>query len=177
MTEKDITLVNTKTNETPQVLASKQVDAIVAWQPNSGMAIKAVPGARPVYTSAQAPGLIYDVIAVSPASLKANRATYAKMAQVWDRTVKYIKDPKTQPDALRIMSKRVGLTPEAYKPLLAGTFLLDLAAAQKIYQPGAGLNSLQGSTRVANDFNLKYGVYKKAENINTYLDASITMGK
>ena len=94
MTEKDVTLVNTKTNETPQVLASRQVDAIGAWQPNSGMAMKAVPGSRPVYTSAQAPGLIYDVIAVSPASLKANRATYAKLAQVWDRTVKYIKDPK-----------------------------------------------------------------------------------
>ncbi len=47
----------------------------------------------------------------------------------------------------------------------------------QVYQPGAGLNSLQGSTKVANDFNLKYGVYKKAENINTYLDASITMGK
>ena len=177
MTEKDVTLVNTKTNETPQVLASRQVDAIGAWQPNSGMAMKAVPGSRPVYTSAQAPGLIYDVIAVSPASLKANRATYAKLAQVWDRTVKYIKDPKTQPDALRIMSKRVGLTPEAYKPLLAGTYLIDLAEAKKIYQKGAGLNSLYGSTKVANDFNVKYGVYKKPENIESYLDASITMGK
>ncbi len=177
MTEKDVTLVNTKTNETPQVLGSKQVDAIGAWQPNAGMAMKALPGSRPVYTSAQVPGLIYDVIAVSPASLKANRATYAKMAQVWDRTVKYIKDPKTQPDALKIMAKRVGLTAEAYKPLLAGTYLLDLEAGKKVYQKGPGLNSLYGSTKTANDFNVKYGVYKKAENIDAYLDASITMGK
>src|SRR5581483_8249406 len=34
MTEKDVKLVNTKTNETPQVLGSGQVDAIGAWQPN-----------------------------------------------------------------------------------------------------------------------------------------------
>ena len=33
MSEKDVTLVNAKTNETPQVLASGQVDAIGAWQP------------------------------------------------------------------------------------------------------------------------------------------------
>ncbi|HKX65477.1 MAG TPA: ABC transporter substrate-binding protein [Rhizomicrobium sp.] len=177
LTEKDIKLVNTKTNETPQVLGSGQVDAIGAWQPNAGMAMKALPGARPVYTSAQVPGLIYDVIAVSPKSLADNRATYAKLAQIWDRTVKYIKDPKTQPDALKIMSKRVGLTPEEYKPLLAGTYLIDLAEARKVYQKGPGLNSLYGSTKVANDFNVKYGVYKKAENIDTYLDASLTMGK
>ena len=48
MKEKDIKLVNTKTNDTPQVLASGQVDAIGAWQPNSGMAMKQVPGAKPV---------------------------------------------------------------------------------------------------------------------------------
>ena len=69
MSANDVTLVNAKTNETPQVLASGQVDAIGAWQPNSGLAMKAVPGARPVYTSAQAPGLIYDVLVVSPAIL------------------------------------------------------------------------------------------------------------
>jgi NitT/TauT family transport system substrate-binding protein len=177
MTEKDVKLVNTKTAETPQVLGSGQVDAIGAWQPNSGMAMKALPGSRPVYTSAQVPGLIYDVIAVNPKSLAANKAAYAKLAQIWDRTVKYIKDPKTQDDALKIMSKRVGLTPAQYKPLLAGTYLLDLAAAQKVYQKGPGLNSLYGSTKTANDFNVKYGVYKKAENIDAYLDPSLTMGK
>jgi len=177
LTEKDVKLINTKTNETPQVLGSGQVDAIGAWQPNSGMAMKALPGSKPVYTSAQVPGLIYDVIAVSPKSLAANRATYLKLSQIWDRTVKYINDPKTQPDALALMSKRVGLTPEQYKPLLKGTHLIDLAEAQKVYQKGPGLNSIYGSSKVANDFNVKYGVYKKPENVDAYLDPSIAAGK
>jgi NitT/TauT family transport system substrate-binding protein len=46
MTQNDVTLVNSKTNETPQVLASGQVDAIGAWQPNAGLAMKALPGSR-----------------------------------------------------------------------------------------------------------------------------------
>ena len=75
MKEKDVTLVNAKTNETPQVLASGQVDAIGAWQPISGEAMKALPGSKPIYTSAEAPGLIYDVLAVSPTSLKARKPT------------------------------------------------------------------------------------------------------
>ena len=66
MNEKDVKLVNAKTNETPQVLSSGQVDAIGAWQPISGEAMKGLAGAKPVYTSAKAPGLIYDVLAVSP---------------------------------------------------------------------------------------------------------------
>ncbi len=47
MKEKDVKLVNAKTNETPQVLASGQVSAIGAWQPISGQAMKASPGSHP----------------------------------------------------------------------------------------------------------------------------------
>ena len=134
MTEKDVTLVNAKTNETPQVLASGQVDAIGAWQPIAGQAMKGLPGRKPLYTSAKAPGLIYDVLAVSPASLAAHKDDYIKLIKVWDRVVHYINDPKTQDDAVAIMAKRVGLTPAAYKPLLKGTHLIDVAEGKKTYQ-------------------------------------------
>ncbi|RYD69504.1 MAG: ABC transporter substrate-binding protein, partial [Verrucomicrobiaceae bacterium] len=60
----DVTIVNTPTGETPQVLASKAVDAIGAWQPNSGQALKALPGSKAIYTSADAPGIIYDLLYV-----------------------------------------------------------------------------------------------------------------
>src|SRR5271170_4419044 len=96
LSQDDVTLVNSKTNETPQVLASGQVDAIGAWQPNSGLAMKALPGAHPVYTSAQSPGLIYDVLAANPTSLVAHRGDFLKLIQVWDHVVSYINDPKTQ---------------------------------------------------------------------------------
>ena len=66
MTDADVQIVNVKTNETPQVLASGGVAAVGAWQPNAGEAMKALPGSRGVFTSAQEPGLIYDVLAVSP---------------------------------------------------------------------------------------------------------------
>jgi NitT/TauT family transport system substrate-binding protein len=78
MKESDVTIVNTKTNDTPQALASPDIAAIAAWQPNSGQAMKLVPGSKPIYTSAQAPGLIYDVLAVNPASLSARKDDWAK---------------------------------------------------------------------------------------------------
>ncbi|MBT8439689.1 MAG: ABC transporter substrate-binding protein, partial [Gammaproteobacteria bacterium] len=46
LTEADVELVNVPTNETPQVLASGEVDAVVAWQPSSGQALTLVPGSK-----------------------------------------------------------------------------------------------------------------------------------
>ncbi len=174
MKESDVTLVNTPTNETPQVLGSGQVDAIGAWQPNSGMAMKVVPGARPVYTSAESPGLIYDVLIVTPTSLNSRRADYVKLIKVWDRVVSYINDPKTQDDAVKFMSARVGLTPEAYKPLLKGTHLIDVAEGKKTFQKGDGLSSLYGSSKIADDFNVKNAIYKEPQDIDSYIDPSLT---
>jgi len=177
MTQNDVTLVNSKTNETPQVLASGQVDAIAAWQPNSGMAMKALPGSRPIYTSAQAPGLIYDVLIVSPSSLAAHRAEYMKLVPLWDRIVKYIDDPQTQDDAIRIMSARVGLTPAQYKPLLAGTHLLNIAEAKKVFVKADGLDSLYGSSKIVDDFNVRNNVYKQPQIIDGYMYPALTMSQ
>jgi NitT/TauT family transport system substrate-binding protein len=177
MKESDITLVNAKTNEMPQMLASGDVAAVGAWQPISGQAMKAVPGARPIYTSADEPGLIYDVLAVNPVSAKQRKADWIKVVKVWDRVVKYINDPKTQPDAVKIMAARVGVAPEAYLPLLKGTKLLGLDEARKIYVKGDGFKTLYGSTRIADDFNVANAVYKSAENVDSYLDASFINAK
>ncbi len=173
MKESDVTIVNTKTNETPQALASGDLSAIAAWQPNSGEAMKRVPGAKPIYTSANEPGLIYDVLTVNPASLSSKKADWEKVIKVWGKVVAYINDPKTQPDAVKIMSARVGLKPEAYLPLLKGTKLLSLEEGKKVFVKANGFKSLYGSSKVADDFNVKYGVYKQAQDLNKAIDPSL----
>jgi NitT/TauT family transport system substrate-binding protein len=174
MKEKDVKLVNAKTNETPQVLASGQVSAIGAWQPISGQAMKGAPGSHPIYTSAQAPGLIYDVLAVSPASLNSRRADWMKLIGVWDKVVHYIQDPATQADAVKIMAARLDMMPDDFKPLLEGTHLIDVAEGKKVFKKAEGLASLYGSSKIADGFNVSNEVYKKAQNIDSYIDPSLT---
>ncbi len=174
MSEADVELVNVPTNETPQVLASGDVDAIVAWQPSSGMALNLVPGSKPIYTSADEPGLIYDLLAVSPASLAEKRAEWKKVAKVWYRVVDYLNDPKTHADAVKIMASRVGLSPEEYESFVNGTKILTKAEAKKHYAKGDGFASLYGSTKIADDFNVANDVYKDPQDIGSYIDASIT---
>ncbi len=173
----DIDIVNAKTNEMPQMLASKDISAIGAWEPIAGQARKAVPGAKAIYTSADEPGLIYDVLAVNPASVKARRAEWQKVVKLWDKVVAYIEDPKTQPDAVKIMAARSGVSPAEYLPLLKGTKLLSLEEGRKVYVKGNGYQSLYGSTEIANTFNWYNKVYGLSQNVPSYIDPSFTNAK
>jgi NitT/TauT family transport system substrate-binding protein len=173
MTDKDVQLVNTKTNDTPQVLASGDVAAIGVWQPSAGQALHNVPGSRAIYTSANAPGLIYDGLAVNPQSLEHRKSDWEKVVKVWFRCVEYARDPKTEADALKIMSARDSLTPETLKPLWKGTHVLTLAEVKAAMKKGPGLDSLYGSSTNADAFNVANGIYKEHQKIDGYFDPSI----
>jgi len=176
LSESDVELVNVPTNETPQVLASGDVDAIVAWQPSSGIALQQVPGSKAIYSSADEPGLIYDVLSVSPQSFAADKARWKKVAKVWYRIVDYLKDPKTAEDAIAIMAARVGLSPAEYKGFVKGTNILTLEEAKGFYKKGSGFDSIYGSTKISDDFNVENKVYDKPLNIDSYIDSSLTTG-
>jgi NitT/TauT family transport system substrate-binding protein len=177
MNASDITIVNAKTNEMPQVLGAKDISAVGAWQPVSGEAMKASPGSKPIYTSADEPGLIYDVLAVNPASAKARRAEWQKVVNLWDKVVAYIEDPKTQPDAVKIMAARSGISAAEYLPLLKGTKLFTLTEGKKAYVKAAGYGSLYGSTEIADNFNWYNKAYPISQKVDSYIDPSFTNGK
>lgn len=168
-------IVNVPTNETPQVLASGDVDAIGAWQPSSGMALKAVPGSSPVLTSADAPGVIYDGLFVDPESLEADREKWAKVVKVWYRIVDFIKDEDNIDEALEILAGRVDISPEEYEPFFEGTYILTLEEALKVWEKAEGLDSIYGSSVISDKFNVEQGVYEEPLDTDKYLDPSLTL--
>ncbi len=176
LTEKDVTLVNVPTNETPQVLASGDVDAIVAWQPNSGQALKLVAGSKRIYSSADEPGLIYDVLAVSPASLASRKAEWEKVLKVWYQAVAFLNDPKTRDEAVSIMAARVGLKPKEYEGFIEGTKILTLDEAKVFLKKSDGFKSLYGSSKISDDFNVANEVYSDPQDIDSYIDTSLMLG-
>jgi NitT/TauT family transport system substrate-binding protein len=173
LTDKDISIVNVPTDQTPQTLKSGSVDAIVAWQPNSGQALKELPGSTAIFTSKNVPGVIYDVLAVNPKSLSERREDWKKVVKVWFRIADYLKDEKNLDEAAKIMSARVGLTPEEYKPLMAGTFFLDMEGNRKAFAKGETLESIAHSSKVVDKFQVDNEVYKTPMKFEEYLDASL----
>lgn len=175
MKESDVTLVNVPTHETAKALASGDVDAIVAWQPNSGQALQAVPGSKAIFTSRDVPGLIYDVLAVNPASLSERKDDWTKVAKVWYRIVDFFKNPATRDEAIAIMASRVNLPAEEYAKFVDGTQILTLEEAKKAFTKGDGLDSIYGSNALVDKFNVENKVYETPQNVADYLDPSITM--
>ncbi|MEM1442614.1 MAG: ABC transporter substrate-binding protein [Verrucomicrobiota bacterium] len=170
-----VEIVNTPTNETPQVLASGAVDAIAAWQPNSGEALKLVADSKPIYTSADAPGIIYDLLFVDAESLETRRDDWLKVVKVWYKIVDYLKDEDNLDEALEILAGRVSISPEEYEPFFQGTYILSGEEVKPIWEKAEGLGSVYGSTVIADEFNVTYEVYEKSLETDKYLDPSLTM--
>ncbi len=173
MSESDIEIVGAKTHETPELLKAGSVAAIAAWQPNSGYALELVPGAKPIFTSADVPGLIYDLLFVNKKSLVPRRAEWQKVAKVWFRVATFVNDPAHRAEAAQIMSARTKLSAEKYAKLMDGTRFLDKAENQKRFRKAPGFESVQGSSEIVDKFNVANKVYKEPTAIDQYFDASL----
>jgi NitT/TauT family transport system substrate-binding protein len=173
LTDQDVELVNVPTDQTPQLLKSGNVDAIVAWQPNSGQALRELPGSTPIFTSADVKGVIYDLLCVNPKSLRERRADWSKVAKVWFRIADFVADAKNLDEAAKIMAARVGMAPERYKELMKGTFFLDLAGNKRHFGKGDTLESVYHSSKIVDAFQVQNQVYKKSVAYEQYLDPSL----
>jgi NitT/TauT family transport system substrate-binding protein len=176
MKQSDVELVNTPTNETPQTLASGKVAAIGAWYPIAGQALKAVAGSKPIFTSADARGLIYDVLAVNPTSFAKNKDAWTKVVATYYKCVDYVMDPKTRDDAAKIMAAKAGADVAEYTKALPGCHFLTLAEAKTAFKKGDGLDSIYGSMSIGNKFNMDNKVYKVSQKTDSYLTPAVVMG-
>jgi NitT/TauT family transport system substrate-binding protein len=58
---------------------------------------------------------------------------------------------------------------------MSGTRLLTLSDSAKIISgKTATFGSIAGSSKIADEFNVKNGVYKESQDVSTYVDASLT---
>ena len=166
---KSVKVVNAVTQELSQVFTSPNIDAIALWQPFGLQALKAVPGSKVIYDSSKTPGLIYDVLSVNLPNIEKRKGDWTKIVVVWDKVVKYLADPQTHADGIKIMADRAEIKPEELENLMAGTTLLDLADNKKAFQKGEGLDSIYGSSYNVNNFNIRVGIYDKSPNVDSTL--------
>ena len=87
-----------------------------------------------------------------------------------------MRDPATQAEVVAIMAAKVGVKPEEYAAAMPGTKFLSLEEAKKVFTKGAGLDSIYGSTAVADKFNTENKVYAAAQAIDEYVAPEIILG-
>lgn len=170
---KSVKVVNAVTQELSQIFNTPNIDAIALWHPFGLQALKNVPGSKVIYDSSKTPGLIYDVLSVNIPNIEKRKDEWKRLIIVWDKVVKYLDDPATHADGIKIMADRANVAPQELENLMAGTTLLDLEDNKRAFQKGEGLDSLYGSSYNVNKFNIKVGIYKDSPDVDKTIYADL----
>lgn len=170
---KSVKVVNAVTQELSQIFNTPNIDAIALWHPFGLQALKNVSGSKVIYDSSKTPGLIYDVLSVNIPNIEKRKDEWKRLIIVWDKVVKYLDDPATHADGIKIMADRANVAPQELENLMAGTTLLDLEDNKRAFQKGEGLDSLYGSSYNVNKFNIKVGIYKDSPDVDKTIYADL----
>lgn len=155
----DVKTVNTADADIVGAFASPDVTAAVAWNPQLSV-MRAQPGVTQVFSSADIPGEILDLLVVDTGTLKANPDLGKALAGVWYDTVQLMMKQDADGKAARAaMAKLAGAAPETFDSQLKTTFLYtDPKAAVAAAQSPALVTTM---TRVR-DFSFARGLFKGA---------------
>lgn len=119
----DVKTVNTSDADIAAAFGSPAVTAAVAWNPQV-TTMKGVAGAKAVFTSADIPGEILDLMVVDTKVLKANPNLGKALAGIWYETMALMARKDAEGAAARAaMAKLSGTTAEAFEGQLATTYL------------------------------------------------------
>jgi len=132
LTPADVTVVNLSAGDAAAAFMSGRVDAAVVWNPWIIQIERSGTG-RALFTSAQMPGLIPDLLVAQERSIQSKRKEFVAMIRAWFDTEAFI---RTQPErAVAIMSKVVSMSPDQYRVFLPGTHFFDSAANLDAFDP------------------------------------------
>ena len=127
LTQDDIEPVNMAATDAGVAFAARQVDAAVTWEPALSQGAKA-PHGHILLTSADKPGLITDVVAVTAENATAKKDDIAGFVRAWYKAVDFAKSNPEEANA--IMAKGVGgwlEDPKVFAETLTGIEYLDKA--------------------------------------------------
>lgn len=168
----DVSIINIPTEQAPEAFTRGSIDAVAVWQPLAGQVQRKAPRSTVVFTSADAPGLVYDLLYVSPRSLAERRDEWVKVARVWMRITEFVRDKQNWDEAVSIIAT-AGSHASGSKTLLAETQFLDLNDNIKHFAFGDTLASVHHSSRAIDRFHVANKIYKHLMHDPAHFDASL----
>ena len=162
----DVTLMNIEVSHAAKLLNNNSIDYAHTWQPYVDEMVAG--GAHVVYSSAQTPGLIPDVIAMQSAFIENNHEAARGFVDAWfEAQAWWLENPSKGNE---IIARVIKQTPQSIK--LNGVKLLNRADnfAAFTSQNSAGLNSVIG---VYNQFYVGQGIIAKPIRSERLLDARL----
>ncbi len=118
-----VNTVNTSDADIAGAFSSPDITAAVAWNPQL-TTMRQSPRATQVFSSADIPGEIVDLLVVDTATLQANPKLGKALAGIWYETMDLVERDDEEGEAARAaMASLAGTTPELFEGQLATTYL------------------------------------------------------
>lgn len=134
--ETDVTLVNTSDNDiAPAFIANKDQKAVVTWNPVVMQIEQQVPGVRKIFTSAQTPGEIMDLLVVRTEAVRKHPEFVKALVGAWYEVTGIMQQRGTpeRASAISYMAKRSGATPVEFEAQLRTTAMYYTAESAAAY--------------------------------------------
>jgi len=138
-----VAVVATDQTDMAKNLDSGWVDAAVTYPPVS-FEIMQIPGTRVVFSSADIPGEVVDVVALAGDVLERRLDDAARIVRAWDQSLAYAAAHPAE--ARELMASRERLSVEEFGEALAGITLLGSDAQRPLFEPGGPLARAIGAT-------------------------------
>ncbi len=164
MTLADIIPVHADPEESAKQLAAGKVDVAVSYEPYISQYL-ATPDFHPVYSSADAPGLISDILTFRTDFIRSQPETVETLIRVYFKGLEFWKKHPSEANALT--AKAYQDTAEGIANQLKGLKLLDERDNAAAFTFAAGFRSIYGNLRQIGKFILKYQKPKREGILNT----------
>lgn len=124
----DIEVINVEQGDGARMLALGAIDAMVTYPPYSLTSLQ-TDGNHIIFTTREIPGEVLDTLSLSADIVQRQPDLVPKLRLVWQKSLDYFQT--YQQDAVNIMARREGISPEDFLAAINDLYLLS-AADQKI---------------------------------------------
>jgi len=160
-----VKVVNVDASRAVDRLLSGELAAVHTWEPYASRA-RAL-GAKVLYTSREADGLVLDGFIFSGETLRTREAAVRRFVKAWFRAVEHWQAHPAEDDAL--LAKRLSTTDIA--TTRAGIHLFTLDEELKLFEPGPTNQSARHVLHRFVDYFLSRGTISAAPDLDLLLDA------
>jgi NitT/TauT family transport system substrate-binding protein len=167
MKPSDVNIVNMAPDLTGSTLIAGKVDAAVAWEPFLSEAI--AKGNKLLYSSADAPDLIVDVMVTTDSFLKERKEELLKLVEGINLGVDYIAE--NEAEGTEIAAKVLGTSAESVSEMKKGVKLITFEDSKRMLT--TDVDQLKQTIEKINDFFIEYEVMKERAVADELIDSSL----
>lgn len=132
----DVEIVQLPSTQMSEAFSEGRVDAVVAYPPVS-LELVASRGAKTLFSSADIPGEVIDVVCLDHRVIEERIEDVVALIRAWDLSLEFARDHPEE--ALGIMAKREGMSPDALEGILSQVEVLDSTAQQGLLTAPGGI--------------------------------------